>query len=87
MWWRTEKILAVGNNQSDLNDFDPWPDGTEPVLKAQPPSVDAIDELLSYQIELEMQNEELRLAQYELNESRNAFADLYELAQIGRAHV
>jgi PAS domain S-box-containing protein len=83
MWWRTEKILAVGNNQSDLNDFDPWPDGTEPVLKAQPPSVDAIDELLSYQIELEMQNEELRLAQYELNESRNAFADLYELAPVG----
>ena len=42
-----------------------------------------IHELEVYQIELEMQNEELRKAQAELEESRNKYFDLYELAPIG----
>jgi PAS domain-containing protein len=42
-----------------------------------------IHELQVYQIELEMQNEELRKAQAELEESRSKYFDLYELAPIG----
>ena len=42
-----------------------------------------IHELEVYQIELEMQNEELREAQAELEESRTKYFDLYDLAPIG----
>ncbi len=42
-----------------------------------------IHELRTHQIELEMQNEELRRAQSELEESRNRYADLYNFAPIG----
>jgi two-component system cell cycle sensor histidine kinase/response regulator CckA len=42
-----------------------------------------IHELKMHQIELEMQNEELRRAQIELEESRNKYSDLYDFAPIG----
>jgi PAS domain S-box-containing protein len=42
-----------------------------------------VHELGTYQIELEMQNEELRRTQAELEESRARYADLFEFAPVG----
>jgi PAS domain S-box-containing protein len=42
-----------------------------------------VHELNIHQIELEMQNEELRRAQEEIVESRNRYSDLYDFAPIG----
>jgi PAS domain S-box-containing protein len=42
-----------------------------------------LHELCVHQIELEMQNETLRRAQRELEESRNRFVDLYEFSPVG----
>ncbi len=42
-----------------------------------------VNELETHQIELEMQNEELRRAQIKLEEARDQYADLYDFAPVG----
>ena len=42
-----------------------------------------IHELNTYHVELELQNEDLRHTQKELEQSRQRFADLYEFAPVG----
>ena len=46
-----------------------------------------IHELHTHQIELEMQNEELRRSEQELIEARDRFADLYDFAPVGYATI
>ena len=52
-------------------------------IKDQSESDDYIHELRVHQIELEIQNQELRLAQIKLEDSRRKYFDLYNFAPVG----
>ena len=56
-----------------------WP----PLAAAAADPQELLHELQVHQIELEMQNEALRQSQYDLEASRDRFADFYELAPVG----
>jgi diguanylate cyclase (GGDEF)-like protein/PAS domain S-box-containing protein len=56
---------------------------TGPLPTEEPNIRELIHELQIHQIELEMQNEELRRVQAELDESRARYFDLYDLAPVG----
>ena len=60
-------------------------DGLSPAAASPVPddSADVIHELRVHQIELEMQNEELRRAQLELDEQRAKYFELFDLAPVG----
>ncbi|MFW6297187.1 MAG: PAS domain-containing sensor histidine kinase [Desulfosalsimonas sp.] len=63
----------------------PEPDSTSDMSPEQGRKI--IHELRTHQIELELQNEELRRAQIELDASRARYFDLYELAPVGYCTV
>jgi PAS domain S-box-containing protein len=59
------------------------PETTAPGRMSDKETRQLIHELQVHQIELEMQNEELRKSQAELEESRTKYADLYDFAPVG----
>jgi PAS domain S-box-containing protein len=57
------------------------------ILATRDPTRHLLEELRIHQIELEMQNEELRIVQAELENSRSRYFDLYDMAPIGYVTV
>jgi PAS domain S-box-containing protein len=83
---KAEAILNEG--PAELNEAGPNGSGlhgVKPMAVSPIPDVspDMLEELRIHQIEIEMQNEELRLAQTDLGASRARYFDLYDLAPVG----
>ena len=75
-----------GVNFSNLrNRAEAFINKTSSAVKKVPPQdvKNLVEELHIHQVELEMQNEELRRAQLELEAARDRFSDLYDFAPVG----
>src|SRR5262245_27896770 len=60
-----------------------WQVRHQDLIAIRPKNVSQVHELEVHQIELELQNQELRHAQQELEESHRLFSDLYDFAPVG----
>lgn len=70
---RAEELVRAEHDLSQGNSYPPSLEATQRMLH----------DLRVHQIELEMQNEELRLSQIALDISRDNYLDLYDLAPVG----
>ena len=79
--------MSTSNQADDLRlraEEEAWADGdATPDMLSPGETRQVLHELQVHQIELEMQNEELRRAQVELEASRTRYFDLYDLAPVG----
>ena len=76
---KSKKFIKLRNQAEDFLDKNPKAIKRLPVMDAQ----NLLEELQIHQIELEMQNEELRHTQLELEAARDRFSDLYDFAPVG----
>ncbi len=79
----TEQAAELRRRAEELALRHAAPVSTDPESTLPAWAIDMLHELRVHQIELEMQNEELRRAETELERARARYFDLYELAPIG----